>query len=392
MAKTNLQKIIEKREKRKKEKEKKEKNLEALRKFNLMVSKERRKKRQLKIKNKNKKINKCDDFLNYVKKEENKDNDKEENNKNEEKEGNKEGNIKDKLRGTNISINNLYINVITPSASNSEKLKSPSSSNSYSEASYKSSLSIDSDDLLVNDVYFENNKRKFNPYSDEIINKNFLRKFNSELKNKIFVNGESYSHLDYYLYYKLKSYFKKKKKKKKNYPHLVMWIKYLKKFKKMNDLKNQYKKISEIVSDKYLTLKKKEPPVVQSPPSSPPVSPAYSTPESLKVESEEEEYYPMSTGTLPPPVAPASILEKIPPKKDRMLCKKTPEKPENPPEKKSKKNKGKRKEKKLGSESGMKVLYKQMTSKYKQGPLVDPNNNKKKTETYILSAKNYRGK
>ena len=39
MAKTNLQKIIEKREKRKKEKEKKEKNLEALRKFNLMVSK-----------------------------------------------------------------------------------------------------------------------------------------------------------------------------------------------------------------------------------------------------------------------------------------------------------------------------------------------------------------
>ena len=43
MAKTNLQKIIEKREKRKKEKEKKEKNLEALRKFNLMVSKERRK-------------------------------------------------------------------------------------------------------------------------------------------------------------------------------------------------------------------------------------------------------------------------------------------------------------------------------------------------------------
>ena len=42
MAKTNLQKIIEKREKRKKEKEKKEKNLEALRKFNLMVSKERR--------------------------------------------------------------------------------------------------------------------------------------------------------------------------------------------------------------------------------------------------------------------------------------------------------------------------------------------------------------
>ena len=335
---------------------------------------------------------KCDDFLNYVKKEENKDNDKEENNKNEEKEGNKEGNIKDKLRGTNISINNLYINVITPSASDSEKLKSPSSSNSYSEASYKSSLSIDSDDLLVNDVYFENNKRKFNPYSDEIINKNFLRKFNSELKNKIFVNGESYSHLDYYLYYKLKSYFKKNKKEKKNYPHLVMWIKYLKKFKKMNDLKNQYKKISEIVSDKYLTLKKKEPPVVQPPPSSPPVSPAYSTPESLKVESEEEEYYPMSTGTLPPPVVPASILEKIPPKKDRMLCKKTPEKPENPPEKKSKKNKGKRKEKKLGSESGMKVLYKQMTSKYKQGPLVDPNNNKKKTETYILSAKNYRGK
>ena len=108
--------------------------------------------------------------------------------------------------------------MITPSASNSEKLKSPSSSNSYSEASYKSSLSIDSDDLLVNDVYFENNKRKFNPYSDEIINKNFLRKFNSELKNKIFVNGESYSHLDYYLYYKLKSYFKKNKKEKKKLP------------------------------------------------------------------------------------------------------------------------------------------------------------------------------
>ena len=101
-------------------------------------------------------------------------------------------------------------------------------------------------------------------------------------------------------------------------------------------------------------------------------------------ESEEEEYYPMSTGALPPPVVPASILEKIPPKKDRMLCKKTPEKPENPPEKKSKKNKGKRKEKKLGSESGMKVLYKQMTSKYKQGPLVDPNNNKKNHDPQTL--------
>lgn len=103
-----------------------------------------------------------------------------------------------------------------------------------------------------------------------------------------------------------------------------MWIKYLKKFKKMNDLKNQYKKISEIVSDKYLTLKKKEPPVVQPPPSSPPVSPAYSTPESLKVESEEEEYYPMSTGTLPLPVVPASILEKYHQKKIECCAKKHP--------------------------------------------------------------------
>jgi hypothetical protein len=128
----------------------------------------------------------------------------------------------------------VTINIRTPS--NSNKSKSESSSRSYlDDSSY-----CDSDVSIPKipkhperDDTCKNYTPTTLPYENVLLNRDFLRDINKQLKEENFIKDNEYSFHDFCLYYKLKAYFKTNKKEKKTYPNISKYLNFIKKYKRL---------------------------------------------------------------------------------------------------------------------------------------------------------------
>lgn len=230
--KKNEEKIKTKKERREKEEKKKS---EEKREEKRKREKERREKERKKKNKIQKKLNK----LNARKKE-----GKIKEGKIEEEEEQKEEiNIKQlkielkKENNTTIN-NNMIINIRTPSnSSNSKKSKSESSSKSYLDnSSYWGDFDVSIPEIPKHperDDTCKSYTPTALPYENVLINRDFLRGINKQLKEKNFIIDNKYSFRDFCLYYKLKTYFKTNKEEKETYPNILKYLKFIKEYKRL---------------------------------------------------------------------------------------------------------------------------------------------------------------
>lgn len=180
----------------------------------------------------------------------------------------------------NTIINNiLTINIRTPSPSNSNGTPSSSSQRTPSPSNPRTSPpkkpEPESSKSYSNDSSYENSEVSIPkipkhperddtyksytptalPYENVLLNRDFLRDINKQLKEKNFIINNKYSFHDFCLYYKLKTYFKtNKEEKKETYPNILKYLRFIKEYKKI-EYENRF--LKEYNNKIYCFYKKK---------------------------------------------------------------------------------------------------------------------------------------
>jgi hypothetical protein len=161
--------------------------------------------------------------------------------------------LKTELKKENNTIinNNVTINIRTPSNSNISK--SESSSRSYLDNSSYCDSDVSIPEIPKHperDDTYKNYIPTALPYENVLLNRDFLRDINKQLKEENFIRDNEYSFHDFCLYYKLKKYFKTKKEEKKAYPNISKYLNFIKKYKRLEYenrfLKEYNKKIRRV--------------------------------------------------------------------------------------------------------------------------------------------------
>ena len=167
---------------------------------------------------------------------------------------------------TIINNNILTINIRTPSPSNSNRTPSPPSSKkpkSESSKSYFDDSSYEDFEVSIPEIpkhperddTYKSYTPTALPYENVLLNRDFLRDINKQLKEKNFIRNNKYSFHDFCLYYKLKTYFKTKKEEEKEaYPNILKYLHYIKEYKKL-EYENRF--LKEYNNKIYCFYKKK---------------------------------------------------------------------------------------------------------------------------------------